>query len=209
MDGCPCCILNTDKEKIHSKQLRDLTEEDLSRYTAKAMTTWGDEDDYKHYLPRIFELLSTTDFIVSTFIVLGKLEYGNWNTWKETEQTAIKNFLFAWWAELVKNKKSFEHEAFIEIVKLTDNVDELLKHWIIEFNNNSFANFVDFVYSYYNDLNTKRTEFKELNMEICDKLLIWTNDNSSILEKGFFKYADKDKEFAEKISITQYILKRI
>lgn len=208
IEGCPCCVSDTDKEKIHSKQLRELTEEDLSRYTAKAMTTWGDEDDFRHYLPRILELLSTTNFIVSTFIVLGKLEYGQWRAWKENEQVAIEKFLFAWWAELTKNKNSFDHEAFIEISKLTDNIDELLKHWTIDFDNYSFANYVDFVYTYYNDLNSKRTEFKELSKETCDKILKWTKEKSNILEKGFFEYADKDKDFAERISITQYIFER-
>ena len=208
MEGCPCCVSNTDKEKIHSKKLRELTEVDLSRYTAKAMTTWGDENDYKHYLPRIFELLSTTDFIVSTFIVLGKLEYGQWKTWKENEQVAIKKFLFAWWTDLVKNKNSFDYEAFIEVLKLTDNIDEFLKLWTIDFDNYSFANYVEFVYTYYNDLNSKRTEFRELSEVTCDKLLTWINDNSNNLEKGFYEFADKDKDFAERISITQYIFER-
>ena len=208
MEGCPCCVSNTDKEKIHSKKLRELTEVDLSRYTAKAMTTWGDENDYKHYLPRIFELLSTTDIIVSTFIVLGKLEYGQWKTWKENEQVAIKKFLFAWWTDLVKNKNSFDYEAFIEVLKLTDNIDEFLKLWTIDFDNYSFANYVEFVYTYYNDLNSKRTEFRELSEVTCDKLLTWINDNSNNLEKGFYEFADKDKDFAERISITQYIFER-
>ena len=102
MEGCPCCVSDTDKEKIHSKQLRDLDEDDLSRYAFKAMTTWGDTDDFKHYLPSIFELLSTTDFIVDTFVVLGKLEYGKWQEWTDIEKNAITQFLWAWWADTTK-----------------------------------------------------------------------------------------------------------
>jgi len=83
MDGCPCCVSDTDKEKIHTKQLRQLDGDDISRYAFKAMTTWGDTDDFKHYLPRIFELLATTDIFVDTFVLLGKLDYGNWTTWNE------------------------------------------------------------------------------------------------------------------------------
>ncbi len=101
MEGCPCCVSNTDKEKIHSEQLRNLDEDDLSRYAFKAMTTWGDKNDFKHYLPRIFELLATTDFIVDTFVVLGKLEYGKWQEWEETEKTSITQFLLAWWTDLI------------------------------------------------------------------------------------------------------------
>lgn len=113
MEGCPCCVSDIDKEKIHTKQLRHLEGDDLSRYAFKAMTTWGDTDDFKHYLPRIFELLSTTDFIVDTFVVLGKLDYGKWTTWATEEQKVIKDFLLAWWTDLTKNKSYFDKEAFI------------------------------------------------------------------------------------------------
>jgi hypothetical protein len=41
MDGCPCCVSNSDKEKIHSKQLRQLDGEDLSRYAFKAIDCFG------------------------------------------------------------------------------------------------------------------------------------------------------------------------
>ena len=67
MDGCPCCVSDSDKEKIHTKQLRELDGDDLSRYAFKAMTTWGDTDDFKHYLPRIFELLATTPTFEKSF----------------------------------------------------------------------------------------------------------------------------------------------
>lgn len=208
MEGCPCCVSNSDKEEIHSKTLRELDEDDLSRYTAKAITTWGDENDYKHYMPRIFELLSTTDFIVDTFIVLGKLEYGNWKTWPEKEQLAIRQFLLAWWSDLIETKTYFDKEAFIEISKLTDNMDEILKRWRLTQYDNNFLNYVDLVYNYYNDLSAKRIEFKELEKSKTDKLLIWINGNSNLLEHGFFNYVDKNKEIAEKISVTQYIFER-
>jgi len=208
MEGCSCCVSNSDKEKIHSKTLRQLDEDDLSKYTAKAMTTWGDKEDYKHYLPRIFELLSTTDFSVDTFIVLGKLEYANWKTWEEKEQVAIRQFLLAWWADLIEKKSYFDKEAFIEICKLTNNIDEILKRWNLSQHDNSFLNYVDLVYNYYSDLNANRIEFKELDNSKTDKLLNWINENSNLLETGFFNYADKNKAIAEKISITQYIFER-
>lgn len=57
MKGSP---LYHDLEKwnddLFSKPLNELNQDDLSRYTGKAMTTWGNANDYKHFLPRIFEL---------------------------------------------------------------------------------------------------------------------------------------------------------
>ena len=43
---------------LSAKSLRNLSVDDLRIYYFKAMTTWGDINDFKHFLPRIFELLS-------------------------------------------------------------------------------------------------------------------------------------------------------
>lgn len=208
MEGCPCCVSNADKEQLHTKQLRQLEEEDLSRYAFKAMTTWGDTDDFKHYLPRIFELLATTNFIVDTFVVLGKLDYGKWRTWTENEQKSITYFLLAWWTNLIKNKSYFDKEAFTEIYKLTGNINQLLDRWKINFDDNSFKNFVELIYDYYNDLTNKKKEFKELDEVSIKKLIEWIKLNSGKLENGFFYFEEKDKELAEKISTTLYIFER-
>ncbi len=205
MEGCPCCVSDIDKEKINSKELRDLNEEDLSKYAFKAMTTWGDIDDFKHYLPRIFELLTTTDFIVDTFVVLGKLQYGKWRQWADKEKQAITHFLFAWWGDQTKHKSYFDKEAFTEIYKLTGDIEQLLNRWTVSIKDNSFLNFIDLVYNYYNDLTGKKTEFRELDNASIEKLIEWIKGNSKNLETGFFHFADKDSELAEKISTTQYI----
>lgn len=209
MEGCPCCVSGSDKEKIHSKHLRRLEEGDLARYAHKAMTTWGDAEDFKHYLPRIFELLATTDFIVDTFVVLGKLEYGQWNNWPENEKASIVLFLFAWWSDLVKNKSHFDKEVFIDICNLVQDIDKLLNLWVITFDDNSFYNYVEFVYTYYNDLANKRKEFRALDDKSIAKLIDWIKRNSATLENGFFQYETKDKKFAEKISATLYIVERM
>lgn len=41
IDGCLCCVSESDKLTLHSKQLRDLEDENISRYAFKAMTIWG------------------------------------------------------------------------------------------------------------------------------------------------------------------------
>ena len=205
MEGCPCCVSNSDKEKIHLKQLRQLNKDDLSRYAFKAMTTWGGTEDFKHYLPRIFELLATTDFLVDTFVVLGKLNYGKWQNWSDKEKCAINQFLLAWWTNITKDKSYFDKEAFIEINNLIGDIEQLLNRWTICFEDNSFSNFVDFLHNYYNDLVGRRKEFKDINDDSTEKLLKWIKKNSEILESGFFYYADKNNELAEKISTAQYI----
>ena len=205
MEGCPCCVSNSDKEKIHSKPLKALEEEDISRYAFKAMTTWGDIQDFKHYLPRIFELTATTDFIVGSFVVLGKLEYGKWRTWPQEEQAIIENFLYTWWTDNITSKPYFDKNLFFEILKLTHNLDKLLESWSINVADQSFIKYVDFVHEHYTDLINKQSEFKDLDQDSWDKLISWTKLNSGKLEEGFFYYEDRDKDLIEKISTTLYI----
>lgn len=205
MEGCPCCVSDSDKEKIHSKQLRDLDEDDLSRYAFKAMTTWGDINDFKHYLPRIFEILATNDVIINISVVLRKLEYGEWQEWSDGEKRAITNFIWAWWTNATKNKSYFDTQAFIEIYQLTRDIEQLLKRWTISMEDNSFSNFVDLMYIYYKDLTGKRTQFREMDEASIEKLIKWVKDNSKLLESGFFYFVDKDSELAETISTTLFI----
>ena len=119
IEGCPCCVSDSDKSTLHSKQLRDLEDDDISRYAFKAMTTWGDVNDFKHYLPRIFELAATRKLIVYTFVILGKLDYGNWNEWQTDEQESILRFLKAWWKYDINNASYFDKDVLIEINKKT------------------------------------------------------------------------------------------
>ncbi len=203
MDGCPCCVSAKDKEEIHTKPLRQLDGDDLSKYAFKAMTTWGDTDDFKHYLPRIFELLSTTDFVVDTFVVLGKLDYGKWTTWATEEQKVIKDFLLAWWTSLTENKSNFDKEAFVEIYKLLGDITPLLDSWVISFDDNSFKNLIDFLDSYDHVWITQW-----IDRGAIAKLVVWLEDKKGIIENGFFHYEIIDKEFAQKISNALYVIDR-
>jgi hypothetical protein len=71
-----------------------------------ALCTWGTGDDFKHFIPRIFELLVQSSNRRGGFalpsIVLGKLNYDswcstNWRSWPEGEQQAIAGFLNSVW----------------------------------------------------------------------------------------------------------------
>ncbi len=49
---------------------------------------WGDLGCYKHFLPRIFELVLTAGALETPNpeLVFGILRYGKWRTWSEQEQ---------------------------------------------------------------------------------------------------------------------------
>lgn len=74
IDGCPCCVGDADNRLIRSNPLRQLDPSDLLRYAAKAITTWGSSYDFRHFLPRIFELIVLSpDSFLDQEIVIGKL----------------------------------------------------------------------------------------------------------------------------------------
>lgn len=149
MEGCPCCVSSLDNSTLYSKPLRELEDEDLSRYAFKAMTTWGDVNDYKHYLPRIFELTATRKLMVETFVTLGKLEYAKWKEWDEQEQLSIIEFLNAWWKYDVNHGNYFDQEVLVELHKYMNNIKTMLNQWNLDIETQGFKNFVEFIEDHY------------------------------------------------------------
>ena len=86
---------------VAAKPLRELSVEDLQIYYFKAMTTWGEINDFKHFLPRIFELLAELPIDFDEWVTLGKLNYGNYKDWPDNEKEAVHRFLLVFWQKLL------------------------------------------------------------------------------------------------------------
>lgn len=206
MDGCPCCVSLSDKDKIHLKSLKDLSADDISHYASKAMTTWGNVDDFKHYLPRIFELMLDDDFYPDAFVVLGKLEYGLWETWSDNEQQAIKTFLLEWWNYLLITKDRFDEDRFMEIAKKT-GVKPLLDSWQINLNGPGFKIFVHFIFDHFQVY--LYHPGKEISLEVMKDISIWLKANEGLLEQGYYDYEKSEPDFAQTISYAYDIVRQI
>jgi len=96
VEGCPCCVSSSDQANIRSKPLRSLIERDIGRYAAKALTTWGTVADFKHFLPRLLELV-ITDPVFNEAILASKLQRAQWYQWPRHEREAIDAYLMALW----------------------------------------------------------------------------------------------------------------
>lgn len=104
VEGCPCCVSANDEARLHSKSLRNITATDLYRYAFKAMTTWGTTEDFKHFLPRLYELVSADESITDEMdaeVLFSKLAYAKWHRWSLQEQEAVRNYLDALWSFLL------------------------------------------------------------------------------------------------------------
>lgn len=97
-DGCPCCVSATDHTELRSGNLR--------RYAFKAMTTWGNEADFKHFLPALLSALTPVsayypgvvhDGACDLHCFANKLDYAHWQDWPTEEQEAVLGCLRAWW----------------------------------------------------------------------------------------------------------------
>lgn len=76
--GCDHCVTQEDSKLLASISLRKLTVPDVDRYAFKAMSTWGTERHFKHFLPRLLEL-AYEDYQAFNFpeVLLGKLAYAD------------------------------------------------------------------------------------------------------------------------------------
>lgn len=57
-DACTCHHTPEDERRIHRAPLNQLSCHDLQGYAMDAIYTWGTGDDFKHFIPRLFELLT-------------------------------------------------------------------------------------------------------------------------------------------------------
>ena len=98
----PCCVphcfFQSEIDTLGAQPLRSLKQSKLSSFAFSLLLTCGEVEDFKHFLPRLFELTATeglghTDAEIS----IGKLHRADWRNWPEPEQMAVSAFLLAWW----------------------------------------------------------------------------------------------------------------
>jgi hypothetical protein len=107
IQGCPCCVDPADSAAMARLAREDLPVELALRYAFKAMTTWGDEADFRWYLPRIADLVARGALELD--LLTGKLVYGAWTTWAAAERAAVVAFLDACWSRAVAGSADGSH----------------------------------------------------------------------------------------------------
>lgn len=113
LEGCPCCTDAETSRLLETRPLHALTADELSHYAFKAMTTWGDLDEFRYFLPRIFELTAFDALHCDTEVVLGKLGYAGWTDWPADEQEAIWAYVEALWVQCVRANDIWQADGII------------------------------------------------------------------------------------------------
>ncbi len=198
--GCPHCTTPEDYARLESKPLRELTGADLRLYAEKALTTWGGIDDFKHFLPRLFELIAWYGYgsSVDPQIVFGKLPYSksNGEIWSEAEQQAIESFCLAWWQTTLDNYSNPPMEGYscLECIgQCVDDLSPFLTMWQNDASISAFHHLADIV-NLGNYIATNADDAFEDQENPQDKQIgDWLLDPQTerALEAAFFRYANE------------------
>jgi len=133
LKGAPCCADEVAYQRMQVTPLQHLTAFDLNRFACNVLTVWGMETDYKHFLPRLLELIAfdARNFYWSE-LVIGKLNSANWRNWPRAERRAVEYYLMALWEYILSEytSPSIEASAFlISVGQVTDDLKPFLEVW--------------------------------------------------------------------------------
>jgi hypothetical protein len=208
VDGCPHCVSDANHARLHSRALRDLAAEDLDRYAFKAMTTWGDSEDYRHFLPRMLELLARhgDQGCIELDMIFHKLEYGGWSAWPAAEQEAIAAFFDALWSHvLARYPHVLSTKACLYGVGQTrEDLAGHLAAWRIAQSRPAAKHFASFLGSHAVHRSRRRRGLKLDGPGWKDRptpahqVVQWLADplRKAELEQAFFAFGDNDEDAA-------------
>ena len=97
----------------------------VSRFVAKAGTTWGGPDDLRRMVPVILPMLADHALTVDRSLVWAKLRWAGWPAWPDDQVAAVHGFLGAEWDRLLRSAPRPAHAAHRWLAETADAVDDL------------------------------------------------------------------------------------
>lgn len=132
-------IAPEDIHRIQAKSLKNLAAADLEKYSGKALTTWGEVKDLKHFLPRLLELAATQELdsgphafashYLCIEILFSKLTYGEWLTWPQAEQQSLLDFMLAFWQASMNDERDIS-KILTAIGTTNTPLEPFLNDWL-------------------------------------------------------------------------------
>ncbi len=186
--SCPCCVSEGEIRELVKRPMSDLSVEEIGHFARSAISTFGDIDDFKHFLPRILELFQDRTYdLIDDFLTFEKLNYAEWETWDEHEIEVIENYFLALWSKSVSDENcpdSFIENAF-HLVSKYNGIEKALKIWENRCSKKSVGLIVEYIlknphsrlresdyYTFWNwaSSETNLNRLEELYFEIEDEL---------------------------------------
>lgn len=187
-DGCDHCVDPVATKRLARIDLRNLSMEDLSRYSQKAITTWGDDRHFRYFLPRLFELVLEDPRHESLHIevLFGKLAYANWYQWHQREREAIGSYFELLWKSVLSQPALFQDDDIADSVLCAfgaarADLDAFLSYWTTTNENAARTHFNEFVVlnaSYLRDKDRLWNTFWENDSKESTTVKEWLSSDS-------------------------------
>lgn len=198
-------------QKLLSKPLRELEASDLTRYAGKAITSWGNAKDYKHFLPRILELIAKLEPPYEIWITFDRIQLADFKSWKKEEQNLIHEYMLALWESILNDfscKAEFEFkEYFTTLVYYYPNFNDLLDIWSKSNSKAAIKYLAAFIIDEQINLFEKRkiSSLKD-QQEKAERFINWLLSDAVInrIQRDYFEFETED--FADNISWAEQIL---
>ncbi|WP_017585706.1 hypothetical protein [Nocardiopsis ganjiahuensis] len=194
VEGCRHCVTENDHQDLLGAPLRELDAERLRRFAHKALNTWGDVDDLRHFLPRLLELALRGDGDLHG--LFAKLRQAGWTEWPEDEREALRACLAVWW----EHGLSGEDRADAPLGTLAEAGDDLgpyLDSWWGRDTPQALWALADLVSEVAHTAPRARD----------DRVVAWLATTRGWLESGFFEMAESGRtELAEALSEARQLL---
>lgn len=203
--------LETWNKQLRSKKLKALTEDDLSLFAGKVILTWGDENDYRFYLPRILELTAEFKTPYDIWTLFSRLEDANWKTWKAEEQAVINDFTIELWNKILTDnseKAGWEFKNYFHaIAYFYPDFSVILKVWETNDSFASIKHFTNYILEErQNIFDSNYNDSIEKNTKNIEQLKTWLTSDIIVKKIKTAFYDNEKSEIAERLSWVEQIL---
>jgi hypothetical protein len=99
-----CCTDVEEEHALHRYGLRSIPAAVLQPYASHAATTWGNAEDFRHFLPRMYEVLVSGGFEhdwPDLTAMFSRLRYLGWNEWPPRERMAVTRYFEQLWSSFL------------------------------------------------------------------------------------------------------------
>ncbi|GAA3143053.1 hypothetical protein GCM10010466_37540 [Planomonospora alba] len=134
---CDHCVSDEQVRATRAAPLRMLTATALGPYAGHALSTWGDLDEFKHFLPRLLELLilEELDGFFHAEALMSRVS-ASWRSWRQPEQQALIATIGAWWRHTLNHyPRDVDVMMMIEII--ADSLELDLAPYLAEWESNT------------------------------------------------------------------------
>jgi hypothetical protein len=130
---CDHCVTAAQVAATRARPLHLLTAEALHPFMWHSLSTWGDETEFKHFLPRVLELIARDEVVDDSAVAWGVMNKVSacWLDWPDDERAAIEAFSGAWWrATLTEFPRRFDMRDVLESIGVLNMpIAQYLAYW--------------------------------------------------------------------------------